>query len=101
MGSYVLAHQYCHWSWLRLALIVGLGLYTLFNGFTIIPIEIVFADRAVRINGNNKTLAAVLYSTMYVPSPLLSPFTGQADGQPGYYYLYDWFTRFIQRSHDV
>ena len=42
-----------------------LGLYTLFNGLTIIPIEVVFADRAVRINGNNKILAAVLYSTMY------------------------------------
>jgi hypothetical protein len=52
-------------------LIIDLGLYTLFNGLTIIPIEIIFADRAVRINGNNKILAAVLYSTMYV---FISPF---------------------------
>jgi hypothetical protein len=52
-----------------------LGLYTLFNGLTIIPIEIVFADRAVRINGNNKVLAVVLYSTMYVLFPLLSYFS--------------------------
>jgi len=48
-----------------------LGLYTLFNGLTIIAIEIVFADRAIRINGNNKILAAVLYSTMYVLFPCL------------------------------
>jgi len=53
-------------------LIEDLGLCTLFNGLTIIPIEIVFADRAVRINGNNKILAVVLYSTMYVFLPFSS-----------------------------
>ena len=43
-----------------------LGWYPIFDGFTVVPVQLFFAERAVRINGNSLVIAIVSGVLMYV-----------------------------------
>jgi hypothetical protein len=48
---------------------VAFGFYPLFDGFTVIPVQLFFAERSIKINRNSRAIVFIDCILMYVLYP--------------------------------